>query len=85
MKFRIDPKLADDMDKLFKSGMLVTDDGAKSREIARVLVILRRNGRLVVGKDRRMNKSILMVNGVKKKGRRNSPLGKSIFDVYYNL
>lgn len=81
MKIRVNSKLADMVDELFKNGTLVVEDGWTSRKIACALSPLRDEGWLVVGFDRRLGKSVLVVRGIKKKMRKNKPFGTSIFEL----
>lgn len=82
MKIKVSYRLADMVDELCKNGTLVLDDGATSKRLAYALSPLRKKGHLVIGLDRRLGKSILLINGVKKRRRRNRALfgTKSIFE-----
>lgn len=79
MKVRVKHWLADDVNKLLDDGKLVTE-GFVSREIARALRPFRKRGRIMMGPDRELGKSVLVVNGIKKKARKKR-VGYSIFDL----
>lgn len=81
MRLRVNRRLAPHVSTLLADGRLVLDDGKLSRDIARALAPMRRNNGLLVGFDRRMGKSILLVNGYQLKSSRNVPFGTIVFDL----
>jgi len=83
VRIRVKSGLCDYVDELFDSRVLVLDDGGVSREVVRALAPFRRNGELVVGRDRVLGKSVLMLNnGVKgKRRKKTSGFGSFVYDI----
>ena len=84
MKISAKSRIDDVIDKLFDNSFIVVDNGSTSREVSKTLSRLRKDGRLMVGWDRELKKSILMLRDkVMKKKRSKRGFGGSIFDIVF--
>jgi len=84
IKISAKSRVDDVIDQLFDNNFIVVDNGSMSREVSKALSGLRKDGRLMVGWDRELKKSILMLREkVLKKKRHKRGFGGSIFDIVF--
>lgn len=80
MKLKVSDSIADEIDKLTRQRILVMSDGPKCRRIGQELAPLRANGHLLMGHDRRLGKTILVMNGHKKRKRKHPMFKFTMFE-----
>jgi hypothetical protein len=68
------------VDKLTKQRVLVLDDGKICRRIGQELAPLRANGHLMMGYDRKLGKTILVMNGHKRKKKKHPMFKFTMFE-----
>lgn len=84
LKISAKSRVDDVINELLDNNYVVVDNGAMSRQVSQTLERLRKDGRLMVGWDRELKKSILMLRDkVMKKKRSRRGYGGSIFDIVF--
>jgi hypothetical protein len=80
LKIKVSDHIAEDIDKLTKKRILILEDGPRCRRIGQELAPLRANGHLLMGYDRKLGKTILVMNGHKKRKRRHPMYRFTMFE-----
>lgn len=82
LKISAKSRVDDVIEELFKNGIVIVENGAMSRMVARSLGPVRKRKRLVVARDPELKLSVLMFLGqVERKQRVRRGFGGSVFDL----
>ncbi len=77
MKIAVSFKLAPEIERLLNQKTIVIDNGALSRSMSQALQPLRNKGKLIVGRDQYLGKSVIRVEGVSSHTR-----NRSVFELF---
>jgi len=81
VKITVNKDVAPVLERLLKAQIVVIDDGVASRNLSQTLRPLRVRGKLLVGHDRKLGKSLLAVRGANDFKKRKRGRYSSIFEI----